>query len=339
MADFDACVFYTRVANADEVKKTLDPKNALATGCRVAKHPDCCVLCAANNDCMRVPLHFNCFPAETVVSACHVKRAYRRWYRGDFVEIVTARGDALRGTPNHPVLTNRGWVALGELDEGDYVVRDALDQGVGVLDPDVQNVPTTIGQVFDSLADLGHSSRAMGRDEQFHGDGTDGDVDVVTVDGELLPCGHPAPLQPVDELLLAAPDLPSLALTGDGASPARFGSFGLAPPRRAGGGAPGGVLLGGPVGSHQPVGIARSPVVGECTEELGECRAAGAADLGEGVDRLAGAVALDQVVRVRRFPFSGHVYNLETQAGWYLANNILARNCRCKPEGYLMIAE
>jgi hypothetical protein len=60
MADFDACVFYTRVSGADEIKKLLDPKNALATACRVKKHPNCCILCAANNDCTRVPLHFRC---------------------------------------------------------------------------------------------------------------------------------------------------------------------------------------------------------------------------------------------------------------------------------------
>lgn len=47
-------------SDTDDVKRMLDPENIVDVGCRVLKHPDCCVLCAANNDCTRVPLHFNC---------------------------------------------------------------------------------------------------------------------------------------------------------------------------------------------------------------------------------------------------------------------------------------
>jgi len=60
MAWDTACVFFLRVSGADEIKKMLDPEKLTKTGCRVVKHPDCCVLCAANNDCARVPLHYNC---------------------------------------------------------------------------------------------------------------------------------------------------------------------------------------------------------------------------------------------------------------------------------------
>ena len=43
----------------------------------------------------------------------------------------------------------------------------------------------------------------------------------------------------------------------------------------------------------------------------------------------AGEVALDQIIRVSRRPFAGHVYNLQTKEGWYTANGILTHNCRC----------
>jgi intein/homing endonuclease len=46
-------------------------------------------------------------------------------------------------------------------------------------------------------------------------------------------------------------------------------------------------------------------------------------------DGLAGAVVLDPIVAVRRLPFSGHVYNLHTETGWYIASGILVHNCRC----------
>lgn len=46
-------------------------------------------------------------------------------------------------------------------------------------------------------------------------------------------------------------------------------------------------------------------------------------------DSLAAFVESDRVVDLRRVQWSGHVYNLETVAGWYFANGIIAHNCRC----------
>jgi len=46
------------------------------------------------------------------------------------------------------------------------------------------------------------------------------------------------------------------------------------------------------------------------------------------LDRLAAFIALDDVVRIDRSAWSGHVYNLETVDGWYSANGIVVHNCR-----------
>ncbi|MGH3637002.1 MAG: hypothetical protein ACRDTS_23550, partial [Mycobacterium sp.] len=52
--------------------------------------------------------------------------------------------------------------------------------------------------------------------------------------------------------------------------------------------------------------------------------------IGECLSALAGLVTTDQVVEVRRSPFAGHVYNLETSGGWYSANGFIVHNCRCR---------
>jgi hypothetical protein len=236
LPDDPRCVFSSQVEPEAlrEILRALDPKEITELGCRVIKQPGACALCVANDDCNKVPMHNHCFPAETHVMASGVKRAYRRWYEGEMVEMTTS-GDVLRGTPNHPILTERGWVALGGLDKNDHVVSDPSHQSV----PNSQNIP--IGEIFDSAA--GHRHSAMGQRAEFHGDGFDGEVVTVTND---------------------------------------------------------------------------------------------AVTLGRSLDGLAGMVKLDQVVKVRRFPFKGDVYNLETVSGWYVANNILVKNCRCKPEFFLM---
>lgn len=40
-------------------------------------------------------------------------------------------------------------------------------------------------------------------------------------------------------------------------------------------------------------------------------------------------VCLDDVISLRKERFVGHVYNLETEGNWYVANGIITHNCRC----------
>ena len=49
-------------------------------------------------------------------------------------------------------------------------------------------------------------------------------------------------------------------------------------------------------------------------------------------DAHAGSVFLDKIVDARRVNFSGHVYNLQTDAGFYIASGIVTHNCRCSLE-------
>ena len=44
---------------------------------------------------------------------------------------------------------------------------------------------------------------------------------------------------------------------------------------------------------------------------------------------FAGDVIPDRIVKIGRRRWSGHVYNLQTDTGWYLANGIITHNCRC----------
>lgn len=43
-------------------------------------------------------------------------------------------------------------------------------------------------------------------------------------------------------------------------------------------------------------------------------------------------IQFDRIVEQRTLCFSGHVYNLETDKGWYLAENRVVHNCRCYAE-------
>jgi hypothetical protein len=56
------CLFTAGVTpeSVRDALKCLDFDDLLRLGCRVIKHPNCCALCAANNDCTKIPLHVRC---------------------------------------------------------------------------------------------------------------------------------------------------------------------------------------------------------------------------------------------------------------------------------------
>jgi hypothetical protein len=151
----------------------------------------------------------NCFPGSSVVEARAVQRAYRRWHEGSVVTITTARGDALTATPYHPILTPSGWKPLGLLEAGDDVIHHELGEHVPLRHPYLDYGPTRIEDIFSALAERGVVRRVPRGGIDFHGEGEDSEVDVVSVDG-LLGHGPESPLfQPIGKQSLSASPHPS----------------------------------------------------------------------------------------------------------------------------------
>ncbi len=149
-----------------------------------------------------------CLVGETPVCAAVVRAAYRRWYHGDVVELITAAGRKLTATPNHPMLTRRGWIAAGEITYLDDLICDDRKQDPGSNgDQDENGAPTTIAQVFCSLLETGSVERYPGTSLEFHGDGMDSDVDVARAHGELTLGRFAQISQPIANRLFPEADL------------------------------------------------------------------------------------------------------------------------------------
>lgn len=136
-----------------------------------------------------------CLPGDAFVNSANATAAYRRWYCGPMVHVITDHGCKFTGTPNHPVLTLRGWVALGDLEESDYLIGDGRNvEGLGPSgNQDVDAPPATIGEIFDSLAAVVVPSRERTGKPDFHGDGANSYVDTLRP-GRLLTIGDFAPV-------------------------------------------------------------------------------------------------------------------------------------------------
>ena len=266
----------------------------------------------------------NCFPGGVRVSASGVCKVYRRHYEGPLVRLYTKRG-SFEVTPNHPVMTSRGWLPAGDIKPGDHLVELVRDQLCAENDDD--DVPT-----FDQLWDLAHGVRLrLATGAGFHGDASPSDdVDVVLVDWDLV--GHGDPLTPklLQQLDLAEADDPASASSALD----KLRMAALPPPDRVVGGRDASeAILGRHALLHDVHSLGSAANRDASIAEPSHDDVARDADAaGQRQNAFAGAVRFDEVVEVvRSRHFVGHVYNLQTLSGAYLVSslNAVAHNCRC----------
>jgi len=276
----------------------------------------------------------NCLVGSTRVQWPGLRAATARRYDGELFRIRFASGDELTGTPNHPILTVAGWRTLGALQVGDDCVRGVL-RGELTGQPHEQDPPPEIAEVYELAALAGSPQRVAGAPVDFHGDGAYGHVDVVPVSGSLGVDVQAATPEQVDQFGLTVAHAAAAAdRGGDGAcfrswAPGAGWDEG-APPGRVGG------LrqcqaLGRPESIHtQLLGLtARANRKAKLLEAPDDDRSGDPEVGGHSRHGVALFVAPTQVVEVEVLPGGHEVYNLDTGAGWYIANNLVTGNCRC----------
>jgi hypothetical protein len=141
-----------------------------------------------------------------------IRKLFRRRFTGELSEIVTPDGEVHRATVNHPFLTTRGWVAAKDVKVGDYLV-EVSKQGAFTTEADAHN---TIGfeDLFSALSLVLDTEMTSGSFVQFHGDGTDEDVDIINVDSFLRDALEPGSFENLNKDLLAFAQVCNTTLAG-----------------------------------------------------------------------------------------------------------------------------
>jgi SPP1 gp7 family putative phage head morphogenesis protein len=140
------------------------------------------------NEGPRPPAHPNCLPGGTLVaSSTGISGVSARWADGEVLVLKAAGGLELTATPNHPVLTGRGWVAAHAVHVGDHVVRACGSEWPTSADGKNENVPTRIEDVARAFLESPEMAAVPmpTSPEHFHGDGRQSKVAVVGSDGQL----------------------------------------------------------------------------------------------------------------------------------------------------------
>jgi hypothetical protein len=118
------------------------------------------------------------------LAADGVTGASKRWFDGEVVIVKTAAGREFTCTPNHPILTDRGWLAAGLLDVGGNIVGYRGGDWVALTGGDGKNVPAPIHEIAEAVfaAELVSPVPMIPTAEDFHGDGEGSEIAIVWSD-------------------------------------------------------------------------------------------------------------------------------------------------------------
>jgi hypothetical protein len=265
--------------------------------------------------------HPHCVVEGTEVEALGLIQAgYRFEKSGCFVQITTASGKKLTITPNHPILTGRGWITAGEVKEGDDVIVRSSEAVRSALTPDLKQVPALVEQVFAALGQASASSSTVASAEDFHGDGpqSDSQVDVVGADGQLWCVVDATAGEQAPQLDFEMADADAVLLTTEGPSFQKLLRLNLPAT--------------GSVGRSKVCRVVPPAAHFDSSqlEPVSESAVGDAEFVRDASSRFAIQVTADHVIKVGYFHSarSRHVYDLSTSGHAYFANGILVHNCQ-----------
>lgn len=285
---------------------------------------------------------WNCFVGETNVSFdSEVQKSYKHKYKGKLVTVKSAAGVNFTCTPNHPILTTKGWVAAGKLHQGDNLVVTQVGRAVPAsrVKPDINHSFPSF-RTLHKLLNMVFAQRATGLSVDFHGDVATANVEVVSKE-RFLGCNiNPRCNKPINKIgfknsdsfvfgkchfmsRLRGINIAPFSLVRSACKSLSFFFRGLRHSKK-----------------HRFRAVARNDV--SIAKYSANNLPATTEIRSELLNGLSGKVFIDHVVSIDIKTGSAHVYNLQTQNGYYFVNTIIpqsgqmfngimaiAKNCRC----------
>ena len=284
---------------------------------------------------------YNCFVGDTkIASDSKAIRSYKHQYSGDLITIKSAAGVEFTCTLNHPILTPRGWVHAELLKNGDdLLVTSAGEMNMLGVNPNINHTFPRIDAIHEFFSKVG-VKRTCGLGVNFHGDVPASDVEIITKKRFLRGNRDSRISNRINKFMLKHPNASFL---GKSAFVKHFRSI-LASPlsfiRSKRVFLP---LFFGHVPHSDDHGFRPSPDMDIVLPEYSvDDLPAETMVRSELLNRLSGKVFVDKVVSVEISPANTHVYNLQTESGYYFVNSsipqnkgkcngifAIAKNCRC----------
>jgi hypothetical protein len=292
----------------------------------------------------------NCLVGDSMAfSPSNLERVFKRGYKGPIIHIETAKGDKLSCSPNHPILTMSGFVPAKELSLGGNILCCLMSDVANSIGANKNDVVSSLEDKADSLALSGEISSGPTRPLDFHGDGTDGEIATIfTHRGLESNIGKAQKPKTICKKLFSWIYFRTKGFAFSSANKIIVGAL------HASDSIMSRLCLMVPLGfSHapplHPLGFALVSGFNAMPQEnLVDCASTippsksfrNSIDGIPGIEKLKGHMFESHVKTIRRTnDFRGHIYNLQTEEGSYIAQNIIVGNCRCSGTPYIQSIE
>lgn len=275
-------------------------------------------------------------PGNEIIPVGEISAATKSFYNGRAIEITLSGGSRITVTENHPIFTDRGWIKAGIINKRDYHIYSILAEGITAsINPYYQQRPTKIEDKFATL----EKSRSVSAitvpssPKYFNGDGRsiNGDINIIYTNGFLRSNIKSEIDKIVSQPYFNKCSTRLISLMSQCLFSPLFQSD--LPANR--GQMSGSKLVGSLVSSHvRPfnkfgfgLGARNDISLNESTIENTPANSNLAREF---IGRFSGNVSLEDIIQVRDFNFTGHVYDLQCNMyELYICNGIITHNCRC----------
>ena len=127
----------------------------------------------------------NCFPGSSNINGFSaIEKFYRRRYTGKLSSLVFD-DIVLTATPNHPILGINGMQSINNFSIGDYVIGEKYD-AFRAIDNNIQSFNISFEQIFNAAYMSPVFTCSTCKSGEFHGDRTNEEVDIVSINTGLV---------------------------------------------------------------------------------------------------------------------------------------------------------
>jgi len=278
----------------------------------------------------------NCFLPDTKIEG-NITTALKAFYSGDVITIKTRSRRKFTITPNHPILTNGGFVPARSLNKGDnlFCKRNEIKESVGVVSSDKQNTPTNASEIFSSLSNLFPTFRSECGAMDFDGDGefVNSNIEVIFINSFLQNAFISLSNQRIKNFFFIHPNIQLGFLMSQSSFKTSFIRINSSST----------CLMSSTNLSHNslfPLGLNSSPLLSLCfgssstfnsifQKYSSYTSSTGPKKLADAILRLSRLIETDDIIDIKVSHYEGPVYDFSSTTGYLIADNILVSNCRC----------
>ena len=287
-------------------------------------------------------LVYNCFVGETsAYTNCEIERSYCHEYKGELIEIETSCGVKFTCTPNHPILTLGGWVSAASLHNGDDLLVTKVGNRLGFgRNCNVKHVLSCMKTFHDSFKGSGLVSRNSTLSVNFHGDIPTSEVEIITKKRFLPDNRNPGISERIKKFLF---ELPYKAFACKCSFMKHLWRIGFSTFSFICGKCKSFPLFWGRFGHSQKHGLRPIALFNPGgVQPLNDNVAGNIQIISNCLNGFTGIVLADNIISVNKCSGRAHVYNLQTENGYYFVNTIITKsvgkrngfaaishNCRC----------